>query len=108
MLIRVRYYASFILQGHIPRRNLIGVSLFSNGTEAGRQRGSRMVLLDVGKDRVQYQPPFPQRVNDATNQRRKWHRAILDLVGTTFVLVGLGISLLTLRLVLVFMHGMLH
>src|SRR5262252_5263894 len=50
-------YVSFILQGHIPHRNLIGVLLFSNGTEAGGQWGSRMVLLDVAKDRVQYQPP---------------------------------------------------
>jgi len=91
-----------------PVEILLGSRFFSNGTEAGGQWGSKMVLLDVTKDRVQYQLPFPQRVNDATNQRRKWHRAILDLVGTTFVLVGLGISLLTLRLVLVFMHGMLH
>ena len=47
-------------------------------------------------------------MSDARYKQRRWHRAMLDLVGTSFVLVGLGIGLLTLRLVLVFMHGMLH
>src|SRR6516225_11016034 len=39
--------------------------------------GSRMVLLDVAKDRDQYEPPFPQRVNDAIHQERGWPRQLV-------------------------------
>jgi hypothetical protein len=61
-----------------------------------------MVFLDVGEGRVRYQPPVPKRVSAEINQQRKWHRAMLEFVGTSFVLMGLGIGLLTLRFVLVF------
>ena len=67
-----------------------------------------MALLNVAKGRVRHQPPVPQRLSAETNQQRKWHSAMLDFVGTSSVLLGLGISLLTLRFVLVLMHGMLH
>jgi hypothetical protein len=67
-----------------------------------------MVFLDVANGRVRRQSPVPKRTSAAINQQRKWHRAMLEFVGTSFVLMGLGIGLLTLRFVLVLMHGMLH
>jgi hypothetical protein len=67
-----------------------------------------MVFLNVAKGRIRHQPPAPKRVSAEIDQQRKWHRAMLEFVGTSFVLVGLGIGLLTLRFVLVLMHGMLH
>ena len=67
-----------------------------------------MVFLDVAKGRVRHQPPVPKRVSAEIDQQRKRHRAMLEFVGTSFALVGLGIGLLTLRFVLVLMRGMLH
>jgi hypothetical protein len=51
---------------------------------------------------------MPQTMRSASNQQGKWHKAMLDFAGTCFVLMGLGIGLLTLRLILVLAHGTLH
>ena len=44
----------------------------------------------------------------AVKQQRTWRTATLEFFGTLFVLIGLAIGLLTLRLLLVLIHGALH
>ena len=44
----------------------------------------------------------------AVKQQHKWRMAMLEFFGTLFVLIGLAIGLLTLRLAFVLIHGVLH
>jgi hypothetical protein len=39
---------------------------------------------------------------------RTWCRAALETVGTFFVLAGIAVGILTLRLALVLVHGVMH
>ena len=67
-----------------------------------------MALLDVARSRIRYQSPTPKPVGLAGNLQRTWRTATLEFFGTLFVLIGLAIGLLTLRLLLVFIHSALH
>ena len=67
-----------------------------------------MALLDVARSRIRYQSLTSRRVLADVKQQRTWRTATLEFVGTLFVLIGLAIGLLTLRLLLVLIHGALH
>jgi hypothetical protein len=67
-----------------------------------------MALLDVARSRIRYQSPTSKRVGRAGNLQRTWRTATLEFFGTLFVLIGLAVGLLTLRLLLVLIHGALH
>ena len=67
-----------------------------------------MALLDTARGRIRYQSLTSGRVLAAVKQQRTWRMAMLEFFGTFFVLVGLAIGLLTLRLLLVLIHGALH
>ena len=67
-----------------------------------------MALLDAARGRIRYQPLTSRRVLVAVKQQHKWRVAMLEFFGTLFVLIGLAIGLLTLRLAFVLIHGALH
>ena len=67
-----------------------------------------MALLDVSRDRVGRQSHVPKRASDAGRQLSTWRKAVLEIVGTFSVLIGIAVGILTLRFALVLMHGVLH
>jgi hypothetical protein len=67
-----------------------------------------MALLDFEKSRVTRLPGHPPSSTAAEARQSTWLRAALGLAGTFLVLIGIGIGILTLRFVLVLMHGILH
>lgn len=67
-----------------------------------------MALLDVGRSRVACLPKAPTSVNRATateERQRTWQRTALEIAGTFLILMGIVVGVLTLRLALVLMHG---
>ena len=67
-----------------------------------------MALLDIPRSRIRYQSPTTKLVGRAGNLQRTWRIATLEFFGTLLVLISLAIGLLTLRLLLVFIHSALH
>ena len=67
-----------------------------------------MALLDIPRSRIRYPSPTTKRVGRAGNLQRTWRIATLEFFGTLLVLISLAIGLLTLRLLLVFIHSALH
>jgi hypothetical protein len=70
-----------------------------------------MALLDFGIGRVARLSRAPGAINRATaldEHRSTWQRTALELAGTFLVLTGIAVGILTLRLALVLMHGVLH
>ena len=69
-----------------------------------------MALMNLAATRVAVSPPSRVSVNHAATAHRHstWRRAVLDAVGTFFVLVGIAMGILTLRLGLVFIHAVMH
>ena len=65
-----------------------------------------MALIDVAGGRVWHQPPMTHRASVPVKPQPNWERAMLELVGTFIVLIGIATGLLTLRLALVVLHGM--
>ena len=67
-----------------------------------------MALIDVARSQVWHRPRITKRPSVRTGQPPRWQRAILELLGTFLVLMGIATGLLTLRFSLVLMHGMVH
>jgi hypothetical protein len=67
-----------------------------------------MALQDFGRSRVTRLQGHPPPSTAAEARQSTWQRAALGLTGTFLVLMGIGIGILTLRFVLVLMHGVLH
>lgn len=68
-----------------------------------------MALMNLAATRVAVSPPCGS-VNHATTAQhhRAWYRAMLEAVGTFLVLAGIAVGILTLRLALVLIHGVMH
>jgi hypothetical protein len=67
-----------------------------------------MALLDFGGSRVTRLRGHPPRSTSAEARQGTWQRTAVEAAGTFLVLMGIGIGILTLRFVLVLMHGILH
>jgi hypothetical protein len=69
-----------------------------------------MALVNLAATRVAVSSPPRGSVNYATtaHRHRTWYRAMLEAVGTFFVLAGIAVGILTLRLALVLIHGVMH
>ena len=69
-----------------------------------------MALMDLTATRAAVSSPSRGSVNQAATAHRQstWHRALLDAVGTFFVLAGIAVGILTLRFGLVLIHGVMH
>ena len=69
-----------------------------------------MALMDLAATRVAVSSPPRGTVNHATTAHRHstWQRTILEAVGTFLVLAGIAVGILTLRLALVLIHGVMH
>jgi hypothetical protein len=67
-----------------------------------------MALLDFGGSRATRLHEHPPPLTDAQARQSTWQRAGLEVAETYLVLIGIGIGILTLRFVLMLMHGFLH
>jgi hypothetical protein len=69
-----------------------------------------MALMNLAATRVAVSSPPRGSVNHATtaHRHRTWYRAMLEAVGTFFVLAGIAVGILTLRFALVLIHGVMH
>ncbi len=69
-----------------------------------------MALMDLTATRVAVSSPPRGSVNHATTAHRPGtrHRTMLEVVGTFLVLAGIAVGILTLRLALVLLHGVMH
>jgi hypothetical protein len=70
-----------------------------------------MALMDFdrsGVGRLSKAPSPASRTPLGKGQRSTWWRSALKVAGTLFVLMGIAIGILTLRLALVLSHGVLH
>ena len=69
-----------------------------------------MALMNLAATRVAVSSPPRGSVNHATtaHRNRTWYRAMLEAVGTFFVLAGIAVGILTLRFALVLIHGVMH
>jgi hypothetical protein len=73
--------------------------------------GCLLALLDVGRSRVACLPKAPTSVNRASGaeeRQRGWQRTALEIAGTFLVLMGIAVGVVTLRLALVLMHGIVQ
>jgi hypothetical protein len=62
-----------------------------------------MALLNFAGDRAQ-----PQSHKRKGGRVGPWQATILEFIGTLFVLMGILVGILTLRLALVLMHEFMH
>ena len=67
-----------------------------------------MALLDLGRSHVARLQGHPPPSTVAETRQSTWQRTALEVAGTFLVLMAIGIGILTLRFVLVLMHGSLH
>jgi hypothetical protein len=69
-----------------------------------------MALMNLEATRVAVSSPPRGSVNQAPAAHRHstWHRTMLEAVGTFLVLAGIAVGILTLRLALVLIHGVMH
>jgi hypothetical protein len=67
-----------------------------------------MALLDFGRSHVARLQGHPPPSNAVEARQSTWQRTALEVAGTFLVLMVIGIGILTLRFVLVLMHGVLH
>ena len=69
-----------------------------------------MALMDLTATRVAVSSPPRRSVNTAATAHRHstWQRTMLEVVGTFLVLAGIAVGILTLRLALVLIHGVMH
>jgi hypothetical protein len=69
-----------------------------------------MALMNLAAIRVAISSPPRGSVNYATTAHRHstWHRTVLEAAGIFFVLAGIAVGILTLRLALVLIHGVMH
>ena len=64
-----------------------------------------MALLDVGRSRAAHLQKAPTSASVTEERRRTWQRTALEIAGTFLILMGIAVGVLTLRLALVLMHG---
>jgi hypothetical protein len=67
-----------------------------------------MALLDFGRSHVARLQGHPPPSTAVEARQSTWQRTALEVAGTFLVLMVIGIGILTLRFVLVLMHGVLH
>ena len=67
-----------------------------------------MALLDLSRSRTTRLHEHPPPSTAAQARQSTWQRTGLEVAGTSLVLIGIGIGILTLRFVLMLMHGFLH
>jgi hypothetical protein len=67
-----------------------------------------MALLDFGGSRATRLHEHPPPPTAAQARQSTWQRTGLEVARTFLVLIGIAIGILTLRLVLMLMHGFLH
>jgi hypothetical protein len=69
-----------------------------------------MALMNLAATRTAASSLSRGPVSNATTAHRHstWHRTILEVVGTFLVLAGIAVGILTLRLALVLIHGVMH
>lgn len=67
-----------------------------------------MALLHLGRSHVARLQGRPPRSTAVETRQSSWQRTALEVAGTFLVLMAIGIGILTLRFVLVLMHGFLH
>ena len=70
-----------------------------------------MALMDfdrIGVGRLSKAPSPASRTPLEKGRRSTWWRSALKVAGTLFVLLGIAIGILTLRLALVLWHGVLY
>jgi hypothetical protein len=67
-----------------------------------------MALLDFGRSHVARLQGHPPPSTAVKSRQSTWQRTALEVAGTFLVLMVIGIGILTLRFVLVLMHGVLH
>jgi hypothetical protein len=69
-----------------------------------------MALMDLAANRAAVSSHSRGPVSNATTAHRhsRWHRTILEAVGTFLILAGVAVGILTLRLALVLIHGVMH
>ena len=67
-----------------------------------------MALLDFGGSRATQLHEHPPPPTAAQARQSTWQRTGLEVARTFLVLIGIAIGILTLRFVLMLMHGFLH
>ena len=69
-----------------------------------------MALMNLAATPVAVSSPPRGSVNNATAAHRHstWQRTLLDAVGTFLILAGIAVGILTLRIALVLIHGVMH
>jgi hypothetical protein len=67
-----------------------------------------MALLDFGGSRATHLRGHPPPSTATKARQSTWQRTALEAAGTFLVLMGIVVGILTLRFVLVLMHGPLH
>jgi hypothetical protein len=67
-----------------------------------------MAVLDLSRSRATDLRGHPPQSTAAEERQSTWQHPALGLAGTFLVLTGIGIGILTLRFVLVLMHGILQ
>jgi hypothetical protein len=68
-----------------------------------------MALMNLAANRAAVSSLSHGPVSNATTAHRHstWHRTMLEAVGTFLVLAGIAVGILTLRLGLVLIHGVM-
>ena len=67
-----------------------------------------MALLDFGGSRATRLHEHPPSPTAAEVRQSTWQSTGIEVAETFLVLIGIGIGILTLRFVLMLMHGFLH
>jgi hypothetical protein len=77
---------------------------------SGEDLEAAMALMNLAATQVAASSPPRGSVSHATTARRPstWYRTMLETVGTFLVLAGIAVGILTLRLALVLIHGVMH
>jgi hypothetical protein len=67
-----------------------------------------MALLDFGRSHVARPQGHPSPSTAVEARQSTWQRTALEVAGTFLLLMGIGVGILTLRFVLVLLHGVLR
>jgi hypothetical protein len=65
-----------------------------------------MALVNLAATRVALSSPVNRTTT--TQHYRTWYRAVIETVGTFLVVAGIAVGILTLRLAVVLIHGVLQ
>ena len=67
-----------------------------------------MAVFELGRGRIARHANALPRAGAPYRQHGTWQQAVLEVVGTCLILIGIGVGILTLRVVLLLMHGVLN